>query len=314
LAAIAIYAAYRFRSWGFDWALFVSSLQNIQPVWLAASVLATMLTYVARGFRWQVLLAPLKPVPMGPLIRTNLLGFSAIYLLGRPGELVRPLWLARREGIPLTASIATIIVERVLDSLMLIVVFGVSLLLVKTASSAQQTLLMMKQTSWFMLAGSAAGLLFLVFFRSNIEKIVRFVPFARLGHLLRTFSEGLSFLDRTKNLGLAIGHTGLVWAVIVLQFWFMLLGMNFPFSIWEAALVMVGAAIGSVAQVPGIGGGFQAGYVFCLTTFFAIPPEQALATSLIAWVSSYLPTVMAGGFYMLSQGLSLKDLRAATAE
>jgi uncharacterized membrane protein YbhN (UPF0104 family) len=94
----------------------------------------------------------------------------------------------------------------------------------------------------------------------------------------------------------------------------MLLGMNFPFSIWEAALVMVGAAIGSVAQVPGIGGGFQAGYVFCLTTFFAIPPEQALATSLIAWVSSYLPTVMAGGFYMLSQGLSLKDLRAATAE
>jgi hypothetical protein len=54
----------------------------------------------------------------------------------------------------------------------------------------------------------------------------------------------------------------------VFQFWFMLLGMNFRFSIAAATLVMVGAAVGSVAQLPGIGGGFQALYIFCMTTFF----------------------------------------------
>jgi len=157
-------------------------------------------------------------------------------------------------------------------------------------------------------------MIFLFFFRSNVERITRYVPIARLARLLRSFAEGLSFLDRGRSFGLAIAHSFLVWIVIVLQFWFMLLGMNFHFSISAATLVMVGAAIGSIAQVPGIGGGFQAGYVFCMTTFFIVPAEQAIATSLVAWVSCYVPTVLAGGLYMVSHGLSLRDLRTVPVE
>jgi uncharacterized protein (TIRG00374 family) len=314
LALISGYLIYRASAWGFDWSLFMSSLWNVQPAWLAASIVATLLTYVARAFRWQVLLNPLKTVSMGPLISTNVLGFSAIYLIGRPGELVRPLWLTRRENIPLTASVATIVVERVLDTLMLIAIFGLALLLVHVPSAAEHTLALMKKTAWVMVAGSAAAMVLLFFFRSNVDRIVRYLPFAKLSSLLKNFSEGLSFLDRTRSFGLALMHSVVVWIVIVLQFWFMLLGMNFRFSVSAAALVLVGAAIGSIAQVPGIGGGFQAGYVFCMTTFFIVPPEQAIATSLIAWISSYVPTVVAGGLYMISHGLSLKDLRTATAE
>jgi glycosyltransferase 2 family protein len=314
LAAIGVYLIYRLSSWGFDWSLFVSSLWNVQPWWLAASIVITLLTYVARAFRWQVLLNPLKSVSMGPLISTNVLGFSAIYLFGRPGEVVRPLWLTRKEQIPLTASVATIVVERVLDTLMLIVLFGVALLLVELPAAAENTVKLMKNTAWIMVAGSAGAMVFMFFFRSNVDRIVRYVPFAKLGSLLKSFAEGLSFLDRTRTFGLVVMHSIVVWAVIVLQFWFMLLGMNFHFSISAATLIMVGAAIGSIAQIPGIGGGFQAGYVFCMSTFFGVPTEQAIASSLIAWVSQYVPTVVAGGLYMISHGLSLKDLRTATAE
>lgn len=314
LAAVSIVLFYKLTAFTFDWSLFTASLWNVQPGWIAASVAATLLTYVARAFRWQVLLNPLKSVRMGPLISTNVLGFSAIYLLGRAGELVRPIWLTRREQIPLTASVATIIVERFLDSLMLIALFGLALLMVDLPSAAANTVRLMKDTAWAMVAGSIGAMVFLFFFRSNSERILRYVPFAKVASLLRNFSEGLSFLDRSRSFGLAIAHSISVWTVVVLQFWFMLLGMNFHFSIWAATLVMVGAAIGSIAQVPGIGGGFQAGYVFCMTTFFGVPPEQAIATSLIAWVSSYVPTVLAGGYYMISHGLSLKDLRTATVE
>jgi uncharacterized protein (TIRG00374 family) len=314
LAAITAYVIYRLGSWGFDWSLFLNSLWHVQPGWLAASIVATLVTYVARAYRWQVLLNPLKPVSMGPLVSTTLLGFSAIYLLGRPGELVRPIWLTRQERIPLTASFATIIVERVLDTLMIIALFGLALLVVQLPSKAEHIVTLMKNTAWLMVAGSAAAMIFLFFFRSNIDRIIRFVPFAKVASLLRNFAEGLSFLDKTSSFSLALMHSVVVWIVIVLQFWFMLLGMNFQFSLSAATLVMVGAAIGSVAQVPGIGGGFQAGYVFCMTTFFIVPPEQAIATSLIAWISSYVPTVLAGGVYMISHGLSLKDLRTATAD
>ena len=85
--------------------------------------------------------------------------------------------------------------------------------------------------------------------------------------------------------------------------------MNFHFSISAATLVMVGAAIGSIAQVPGIGGGFQAGLMFCLGTFFAIPAEKSAAASLVAWVFSIIPTIAIAGVYMMFKGISLKDLR-----
>jgi uncharacterized protein (TIRG00374 family) len=314
LAAIGVYLLYRISAWGFDWSLFLSSLENVQPGWLSASILATMLTYVARAFRWQILLNPLKPVRMGPLITTNVLGFSAIYLIGRPGEVVRPLWLTRQAGIPLTASVATVIVERVLDTLMLIVLFGWALLVVQLPSTAAHSIMLMKNAAWAMVVGSVAAIVFLFFFRSNVDRINRYVPFKRLHSLLKNFSEGLSFLDRTRSFGWVLIHSAVVWAVIVLQFWFMLLGMNFDFPVSAATLIMVGAAIGSVAQLPAVGGGFQALYVFFMTTFFNVPAERAVASALIAWISQSVPTVVVGGVYMITHGLSLKDLRTAIAE
>jgi len=316
LGAVSVYLLYEVSAWGFDWSLFLKSLRNVQPGWLAVSILATMLTYVARAFRWQVLLNRLKSVGMGPLISTNVLGFSAIFLLGRAGEVVRPLWLTRQERIPLTASVATVIVERVLDTLMLLMLFGVALVAVQLPSATEHSVAVakMKETAWLMVALSTAGILFLFFFRSKIEWIVSYVPFAKVRSLLKNFSSGLAFLDRTSSFGLALAHTFVVWIVIVLQFWFMLLGMNFRFSVAAATLVMVGAAVGSVAQLPGIGGGFQALYIFCMTTFLNVPTEHASASALIAWISQLVPTVLAAGLYMISHGLSLKDLRTATAE
>src|ERR1043165_8714499 len=102
LTAIGAIVAYRLAGWQFNWSLFFSSLWNLQPWWLLASVALTLLTYVSRAYRWQVLLAPLKPVRIDPLLSTTLVGFSAIFILGRAGELVRPVWLSRREQIPLT--------------------------------------------------------------------------------------------------------------------------------------------------------------------------------------------------------------------
>jgi uncharacterized protein (TIRG00374 family) len=313
LAAIAAIIIYRLVKPDFDWSLFLASLWNVHPGWLAASILATMLTYVVRAFRWQVLLNPLKSIPISPLISVNVLGFSAIFVLGRAGEFVRPLWLARLERIPVTASFATIVIERVLDTLMLLILFALALLLVQLPSGSKDIITAMKTAAWVMMAVAAAGMIFLFFFRSKIDWFVGLVPFEKAQALLRSFSSGLSFLDRSGSLALALGHTVVVWAVIVLQFWFMLLGMDFHFSVSAATLVMVGAAVGSVATLPGIGGGFQAAYIICMG-FFAVPREQALASAMMAWVSQLVPTVLAGGWYMIAHGLSLKDLRTATAD
>src|SRR3989442_6632005 len=217
-----------------------------------------------------------------------------------------------RMSITESKNRSTIIVERFFDSVMLILLFGWSLLFVHLPAAADDTLRLMKDAAWVMLIVSIGAIVFLFFFRSNIDRIVGFIPFDRIGRLLRSFSQGLSFLQRGSSLGWILFHSFLTWVLITLQFWTMMLGMNFRFSLEAATLVMVGAALGSIAQVPGIGGGFQAGYVFGMTTFFQVPAEQAIATSLVAWVASYVPTVAMAGYYMISHGLSLKDLRTHT--
>src|SRR5262249_50030588 len=154
------------------------------------------------------------------------------------GELVRPVWLSRSEQIPLTASFATIIVERVLDLLMVITLFGVALSVVELPSTTQHTLAWMKSKAWVIVGLSVLTMFFLFIFRSKVDRIVSYVPIGKLGDLLKRFSAGLSFLDEARSFALVLLHTMVVWAVIVLQFWFMLLGMNFRFSVSAATLVM----------------------------------------------------------------------------
>ena len=86
LCVIAVIVAY--RAWGsdFNWALFRSSLSGMKAGWLVASIIVTFASYWLRAMRWQVLLAPLKAVRILPLFSITLMGFSAIFLLGRAGK------------------------------------------------------------------------------------------------------------------------------------------------------------------------------------------------------------------------------------
>ena len=310
LAAIGVIVAYPLLRGQFNWSLFFSTIQTLDPWWLTASVVATMTTYLIRAYRWQVLLEPLKSIRIETLLSTTLIGFSAIYVLGRWGELVRPLWLTRREQVPITASFATIVVERFLDSVMLIVLFAWALLTVDVSPESAEALTLMKNGAWFISGACVAAIVALFLFRSNLERILPYIPFVRLRSMAASFAQGLSFLQSGRSLSLAIFHSVVLWIAITLQFWFTLLGIHFDFTVEASTLVLVGTALGSIVQVPGIGGGFQAGFVFCMATFFRIPAETALAAALVAWVFSYMPTVVATVIYMFIQGVRLRDVKS----
>src|SRR5258708_2429682 len=101
LVVIALIVAYQYRDVKFDWTLFAKTLRDLQWGWLLASVAATLATYWSRAVRWQILLEPLKKMGLEPALTATLIGFSAIYILGRAGEPIGPLWLTRREKVPL---------------------------------------------------------------------------------------------------------------------------------------------------------------------------------------------------------------------
>ena len=310
LCAIVAIVAYRASGLDFDWALFRSSLSGVKPWWLAACVVMTFATYWLRAIRWQVLLAPLKKLSLSPLVSITMVGFAAIFALGRAGELARPVWLSRRENVPMSGAFATIVVERVLDIIMMAALLAFALIVVEVPAGSEQTLGVLKNGAWFVSAIVVAGTVGLLLIRTNAERIVRLIPFRRLAALVENFAQGLSFLQNKKALFLVILHSAILWIAIALQFWFLLLGMNAGFSLGASTLVMVAAGIGSVAMLPGIGGGFQAAISFCMTTLFQVPKEQATATSLIAWVVSYAPTIIVGAIYMAVKGISIRELKS----
>ena len=309
LCVVAVIVAYRAWGWDFNWKLFRSSLSSMKVGWLIASIIATFATYWLRAIRWQVLLEPLKAVRILPLLSITLVGFSAIFLLGRAGEIARPVWLARREKIALTGAVATVVVERFLDVISLILVFVVALFAADVPQASSSTLGLLRNAAWGIAAVAISALIGLFIVRSNSAWVVRRIPFRRVKSWAESFLQGLSFLQDGRRFGLVILQSSVIWVVIALQFWFMLLGMNFSFSAASATLVMVGAAIGSIAQIPAIGGGFQAGYVFCMTAFLQVPLEQAVATSLMATLLNFAPTIAISLLLMLGEGFSMRDLK-----
>ena len=115
-------------------------------------------------------------------------------------------------------------------------------------------------------------------------------------------------MSEPKNMVIITAHSVVVWTVVALQFWLMLIGLNLNITLPTACLVLAVSALGSLAQIPGIGGGFQAAFVFSTTTFLSVPTETAVAAALLAWLITYIPTLTVGGLYMLWKGISTSDL------
>src|SRR5262249_12730945 len=100
---------------------------RIWPLLLAA--LLINLTLVARSFRWQVFLYPIKTTRLSNLFAANAVGFGALFIVGRAGsEIIRPAVLSLRERLRPSATIATILIERIYDTTAVVLLFAVSLL------------------------------------------------------------------------------------------------------------------------------------------------------------------------------------------
>ena len=151
--------------------------------------------------------------------------------------------------------------------------------------------------------------MFLFVLRSNVDRVVRLIPFPKIASLVENFGHGLSFLQSLRSFGIVLIYSAVLWLTIALQAWLALRAMNLNMPLAASTLVMVGAAIGSVAQIPGVGGGFQVVFALCMTTFFKYPPETAVSAALIAFIIGNLSTVAVTIPCMLREGLTIQEIR-----
>jgi uncharacterized protein (TIRG00374 family) len=290
------------------------------------AVLFTLLLYVVRTQRWQYLLAPLGPTRFGVALRTTVIGFAASAVLpARAGEVLRPLLLARTEGLPATATFATIVVERILDLVAVLLLLAGYLLLAGEGSAARAPeLFAAVRIGAIVTAAGAVGLLIamavLAADPARLHRLMlgvtRILP-ARLGQALarlaQTFAEGLAVVRDPRRLVAALGLSLVIWVVIASQAWTVSrafdLGVPYGGSYLLTALLVVGVAL----PTPGGVGGFHEAFRIGATSFFGSDNDAAVGAALVLHAASFVPVMLAGLWFTLADGLDMRRLQQLSA-
>jgi uncharacterized protein (TIRG00374 family) len=302
-------------------------IRRASPAYLALALLATLTTYVARAWRWQKLLAPLGPSRFANAFRTTVIGFAVNALLpARPGEVLRPFLLARREGLSATSAFATVLLERLLDLATVLLLFGVFVLAADPSTSNADPALYRAVQAGGLLAGltSVAALAFVFLVAGHPERLSalvrraeRILP-ARLAHALayvvERFAGGFAIVRRPGPLVVALLMSLPLWLSIASGIWFVARAFHITMSFVGTFLIVALLTVGVAVPTPGAVGGFHYAFRLGVTTFFAAPNERAVGAAIVLHAISFLPVTVLGLLFMIQDGLDLSRLRKLAAD
>jgi len=283
------------------------------------------LGFVGRTIRWQYLLAPIGAVSFGPVFRTTIIGFGALGLLPvRVGDVIRPYLLARREGLPVTATFATVILERVLDLVTILVLMAVYVWgFAREGSIPEQYLGPIESSSAVLGLGGIGVLVVMWLLATHPERVGALAALAgrvlpdrlsgRVESMARTFSTGFGAARDARAFALAVLWSFPLWVSIAAQAWAVTVafGIDMPFSgsFLLQALLVIGVAV----PTPGGVGSFHEAYRVGVTAFFGASNAQAIAAAIVTHAIAYGPVVILGVVFMAQDGLSVGGLRGMAA-
>ena len=294
------------------------SLQKANAFYLTMAILIICLGYLLRAMRWKVLLAPITETSLKELFATTTVGFAAVFLVGRMGEIVRPMWLPMRDKrVRPSAALITLGVERIFDLASLVCFFAINLIWFKVPPGRETEFAYVKLVGNLMLAGVFVGFLCLyvyqkysVSFITWAEKITdkKLIP-QRLRQvlisLLRQLAASLQVLKDWREVTAVVFWTMLLWFSIAIPTWLVILafGINLGFS--DSLFIMGWAAIGSIVPTPGgAAGAFHAATASGLI-FLGVDANDAAATSIAMHLVYFAPAVLFGIYYFLHGDISI---------
>jgi uncharacterized protein (TIRG00374 family) len=308
---------------GFDWNLAAAAMARLRWSWLLLSLVMVAASLYGRALRWAVFLKPLKARPsIRNLLSATAIGFAAITLFGRPGELVRPYLIAVKERVPVSSQFAALLLERIFDLLMALLIFGFALTRVHASGTHVGPRLagVLAVGGRLAAVAGAALLVVLVSLRHFAEPMrrrlvagLRLLPealFLRFDKLVNTFMQGVESTRSDGALLLVLMYSVLEWALIAACFECLarsFFGASLSFA---DVLVLLGfVSFGTIIQIPGIGGGMQVVSIAVLTELFAVKLEVATAFAMLVWIITFVAVVPVGLGLALKEGLDWHSLR-----
>jgi len=300
----------------------VAEILHARPEWLALSLATTFANLVIRALRWQYLLEPLGATTFANVFRATAVGSAANNLLpARAGEVIRPYFLARHEQMSATGAFATIIVERLLDTMTVLVllalyvfVFGrdvaftnpVGFRAVKWAGASAAVVSLAALAISFVLAKDPARL------GDTIERLAKVAPSALaalLAKVAEKFARGLGAIRRPGQLLLALAWSFPLWLSICLGIWSVAVAFRFAIPFTGSFLLLALLVLGVAVPTPGAVGGFHEAFRIGATVFFGAPDSAAVGAAIVLWLFSIGPSLLLGVVFAAQVGLNLAGIR-----
>jgi hypothetical protein len=331
---VLVLIAYRTRGATFRWNLFIATLDHVDWRWLVASICLILLGTFVRALRWQVMLRPLlrtagsRTIGVWRLTSDTAIGLTAGVLLGRVGEVVRPYLIAAQTCLPFSSQAAAWMLERILDLLAVLLICGYALIRIPQYSWR----LGLKVQDAFAAGGyslalaGAICLILLLAFRdparraqNRVLTALTFLPQAqqdRVARTLEAFSQGVECTRDPQSLALLLSYTLLEWTTIVASSFAIFHGFQATrsFGLLDVLVLLSFLTLGSLVQIPGLGGGVQVASIIALTNIYGVPLEAASGIAILLWIVSSIAIVPFGLGCAFHEGLNWRKLKLLSAK
>jgi hypothetical protein len=326
LAFVVILAIAALLYWGrnrihFDFGVFRSQLAMANWRNIGIGLGCIYLGYIIRAVRWALLMKRSKKVPLFSLLGTQVIGFTAIALIGRVADLVRPYLVAKRTGLELSTQIAVYIVERLFDAGSMALIFSSVILLAPTGSLPHPEIV--RKAGYWGLALTVCGALFLVAVRLVGGLVASFFERAfglisknlgtAAGHKIRTFQSGLDTMRSFAEFGAVASLSLVMWLLISLAYLetaraFTASPQLASMTLGKCMLLLAASGGASVLQLPVLGWFTQIAAVAATLAGLGAAPEAATACAATLLLVTFLSIAPVGLVWARFEHVSIRKI------
>lgn len=277
-------------------------LGRTAPGWLLVALAFLTVDVLLRALRWQRLLAPVAHVAYRPILRYILVGYLANNVLpARLGELVRSHFLGDREGISRTTTLGTVVVERVIDTTMVVSIAAVSILVLNVRGVITSAVTIGAAVVAILLVGLIFGIA--AHRLPGADAVARRAArWPRVGDVVSKLRSGLSVAGRPRTLVEAITVSAVAWVASLLAFAAAGQAIGLELRIGEAALLVSSVALASaIPSGPGYLGTYELAAVK-VAEAIGLPTDEAFAAALLVHASIIVFTSLGGLVALASLG------------
>jgi uncharacterized protein (TIRG00374 family) len=323
LIALCLLIYLQVRAWKtFDWHTFWNRTAHIDWLYAFYGLVLTYLAYVLRAVRWRIFLKPVRKTTTARLLAPQFVGFAALALLGRAGEMIRPYIIAKKERLTFTSQVAVWGVERIFDMGAFAVLLALSFLSPDLRALPFYHGLREAAIALIVLVGAMFVGVFVV--RRSGERVAQllhdaFAGFApRFAHHLRekvhSFSVGLAIIQDLSSALQLIALSLFMWILVAFDYYAVthaypgeLRNLTLPHQV----VLMGSSMVGSLLQLPAVGGGSQLATISMLSSGFGIEKELAVSCGILIWVITFMSVIPMGLLLARREHVSIRAVAEA---